>query len=102
MDLVKVQAAPNKCILIGRIKRVQRQSVSPPKFTLELAVLDSEDVEGMPNFGKQRVGSIVSAFTPENASQLKTDTTIRCDAEYRGGPTGGMFRLTNITKSNQP
>jgi hypothetical protein len=95
-----VQAAPNKCIIIGKIKSVRRETISPPKFSLELKVLEAQDIEGMPNFGKHRIGSTVRATTPEDASVLHIGATIRCTAKYIGDPFGGVFRLSDLSETS--
>lgn len=98
---MKVRTAPNKCILIGKIKRAQRESMSPPKFTLELEVLDARDVEGMPNFGKHHIGATIHATLLEDLSALTTGATIRCTAEYVGEPFAGSFRLSGLCETSQ-
>lgn len=91
-----VSAAPNKCILIGNLKSYQLEVKVPTRFTLELEVLDSKNVEDMPNFATRHIGSIIRASVFEDISHLKPGTVIRCEAEYVGGPFKGRFRVSDI------
>ena len=95
-----VSAAPNKCVLTGKVRSLQLESEKPLKSAIELEVLDAADVEGLANFGKRYIGSTVHATTSEDVSELIKGATIRCDAVYVGGPFKGVFRLSNLSESN--
>ena len=91
-----VAAAPNKCIIIGKMKSYRRVSDSPLKYALEVEVLDSKGVEKLPNFGKRFIGSTISATAALDLSTLKLGVTIQCEAKFVGGPLKGRFRVSDI------
>lgn len=91
-----VAAAPNKCIIIAKIKNYRFESDSPLKYALDVEVLDSKSVEEFPNFGKRFIGSTISATASQDLSKLKLGITIQCEAKYVGGPLKGKFRVSDI------
>ena len=83
-----ILAAPNNSRIKGKIRNIKRNS----KITVDLEVIDSNDVEGLPNFIKHHIGSVISVvFEPESEAKLKVGDIIESFVEYLGDERGGVF-----------
>lgn len=83
-----ILAAPNKSRIKAKIRNIKRNS----KITADLEVIDSNDVEGLPNFVRHHIGSVISVvFEPESETKLKVGNIIESFVEYLGDERGGVF-----------
>jgi hypothetical protein len=83
-----ILVAPNNSRINGTIRSMKRNS----SISVELEVNDSADVEGLPNFTKRHVGSIITVtFKRESEANLKVGTLIQCLVEFIGDERGGTF-----------
>jgi hypothetical protein len=83
-----ILAAPNKSKVKGKINGIKRNS----QTVVSLEIISSEDVEGLPNFTKSRVGTTIEVkYDKENASHLQKDALLQSYVEYVGDEYGGMF-----------
>jgi hypothetical protein len=92
-DISGVPAAPNECVVRGRINRIS-PSPEGEGHLWELKVEETDDVEGMRNFARTRVGDEISIFVPPGAARsLKKGDRVEARLSYEGDEHGGMFFL---------
>jgi hypothetical protein len=83
-----ILAAPNNSKIKGKIRNMKRNS----KISVEMEVIDSNDVDALPNFTKRHIGSdIPIIFEPESEAKLKIGDVIEAFVEYLGDEHGGLF-----------
>ena len=92
-DAYGVPAAPNECLVRGTINGV----APPPEgegHVWKLKVEESDDVDGMRNFARTRVGDEISVFVPPGeAKGLKKGDRVEAHLSYEGDERGGTFVL---------
>src|SRR5689334_22338320 len=90
-DMFGVQAAPNECIVRGPVNNVSHTTEGR---ILELKVEETEDVEGMRNFARTRVGEEIKVFIPPGeAKGFSKGDRIEAHVSFEGDAHGGMFFL---------
>jgi hypothetical protein len=83
-----ILVAPNNSRIKGKIRNTKRNS----KITVELEVINSDDVNGFPNFTRTHIGSVIPViFDPESEAKLKVGDIIESFVEYLGDERGGSF-----------
>jgi hypothetical protein len=86
-----ILAAPNNSKVKGKIIGVKRNS----QTVVSLEITSSDDVDGLPNFTKSRVGTTIEVkYDKENANHLQKGAILQSYIEYLGDEHGGMFRGT--------
>ena len=92
-DTFGVPAAPNECVVRGRISRVGPSPEGEGRIW-ELKVEEAEDVGGMRNFARTRVGEEISVLVPPGeAKGLKKGDRVEARLSYEGDERGGTFFL---------
>lgn len=92
-----VPIVPNDSLVIARVLTVREDAPDTrPMWNLELLILASRDVEGLPNFTRDRVGQVIWTQTYENAGQLQTPSLISAHVELRGDEHGSAFWTSAI------
>ena len=84
-----ILSAPNNSIVKGRIKNIKRNS----KLTVELLLIDSKDVEGLPNFTRNRLGKEIQVLFDK---KYESDIILGKEIDgiyirYIGDERGGLF-----------
>lgn len=87
-----ILAAPNNSKVKGKIRNIKRNS----KIWIELEVIDSTDVEALPNFTKSHIGSLISIIIEPEFGEVKIGNMIEAFVEYMGDEHGGIFRGSMI------
>lgn len=81
--------SPNNSLVTGKI----RGKTSNSKFKIQLEVIDSKDVEGLPNFTRQHMGSTITVlYSNKDGPKLRNDEIIESYIEYFGDEAGGKFQ----------
>jgi hypothetical protein len=82
-------AAPNYSLVKARIKGIKKNS----KISADLVIIESKDVEGLPNFTRSKVGKEIQVFFNEiDESHLLTGECINgIYIKYIGDERGGRF-----------
>lgn len=84
-----VGAAPNNSIIRGKIKHIKKNS----KVFVELTVIDSFNINGLPNFTRNRIGENIELLMDESdVSNLKEGMEVEFYVKYVGDEKGGLFR----------
>lgn len=84
-----VGAAPNNSIIRGKIKHIKKNS----KVFVELTVIDSFNINGLPNFTRNRIGENIELLMDESdVSNLKEGMEVEIYVKYVGDEKGGLFR----------
>lgn len=92
-DMYGVPAAPNECLVRGRVHQVGPAPEGEGRI-LELKVEEAEDIGGMPNFARTRVGETINVFVPPGeAKGLKKGDHVEAHVSFEGDERGGMFFL---------
>src|SRR5436309_2217806 len=84
-----VSAIPNAGLVRGRFIGAQPEEWGS---TWEIAVEESTDVEGMPNFVKPHIGQTIRVFVGDKApTDVEVNDALQARVEYRGDERGGRF-----------
>jgi hypothetical protein len=85
-----VLTAPNDSIVKGKIKNINKNL----NLYVDLEVIDSVDVEGLPNFTRNQKGKTIEVlFKNVDESKFMINKTIDgIHIEYFGDERGGLFR----------
>ena len=84
-------AIPNDSIVKAKIIKIIKTDENNFPVIAELEILDSEDVNDMPNFTKNKIGQIIQAcFRQEDEPKL-SDTVKDIHLEFAGDEQGGRF-----------
>ncbi len=91
-----VMAAPNSARMKAKILGARQSANFPDKWLLELEIIESQSTRGgaFATPGETREG-----FTFRSAWDLPLPAIVEAEAEYIGGPQGGLFHLTNLHPS---
>ena len=87
-----VGAAPNQSLVRGQVVATRPEPDGLGQ-TVELSVVESLNVDDLPNFTKTIVGRTVSFFLSAGDMRFRTGDRIEAKAIYRGGPKGGRYSL---------
>lgn len=85
--------APNRARIEARCETARRSPESPRKWLLRLTLSEVEVVRGGQFL---RAGEAVDAFAFDLTSPPREGDTIRAEAEYLGGPRGGVVQLYDV------
>jgi hypothetical protein len=92
-DISGVPAAPNECLVRGTINSVG-PSPEGEGHVWKLKVEEAEDVDGMRNFARTRVGEEINVFVPPGESKsLKKGERVEAHISFEGDEHGGTFFL---------
>ncbi len=92
-DMYGVPAAPNECVVRGKVASLGPAPEGEGRV-LGLKIEEAEDVDGMPNFARTRVGQQINVFVPPGeAKGLKKGDRVEARVSYEGDERGGMFFL---------
>jgi hypothetical protein len=92
-DISGVPAAPNECLVRGPVNSVG-PSPEGVGHVWKLKVEEAEDVDGMRNFARTRVGDEITVFVPPGeAKSLKKGDRVEAHLSYEGDEHGGTFFL---------
>src|SRR3954470_13138604 len=92
-DTYGVPAAPNESVVRGTINSVG-PALEGEGHVWKLKVEETEDVEGMRNFARTRVGETVSVLVPPGeAKSIKKGDRVEARLSYEGDEHGGTFIL---------
>lgn len=92
-DTYGVPAAPNECVVRGPVKSVG-PSPGGEGHLWELKVEEADDVGGMRNFARARVGEEISVLVPPGeAKGIKKGDRVEARLSYEGDERGGTFLL---------
>ncbi len=87
----QVAAAPNLAEVRGRLLCI-RPEQGGPGTVWEIAVDDTQDVEGLPNYARPYLGKTIAAYAhAQLRSDLREQQRFRARLAYRGGANGGRF-----------
>lgn len=91
----KVKSAPNKSKIRGKVIKIENN----PKLgatVLQIKVEESYDVDGMLNFTKSRVGSIIKICIPaDERNEIKKNQEIEETVSFEGDESGGIFFIVD-------
>jgi hypothetical protein len=90
-----VMAAPNRCLIRARVAAVE-PAEGTSRGALLLEVLEATALDGGLFV---RAGDVVRAVLPDPGARLAERDELRAEAEYRGGPTGGVLRIRRLLSS---
>ena len=71
-----------------------------PIYQLQVTVKTSEDIRGMPNFTRDKVGEVIQLHSKKELSPDLFGKFIRARIFYRGDETGGKFWIQKIKVTN--
>ena len=84
-------AIPNDSLVKARIVDITKTDERNFPIIANLEILDSEDVNDMPNFTKDKIGHVIQAcFRQEDEFKL-VDTVSNIHLEFSGDERGGRF-----------
>jgi len=84
-------AIPNDSLIKARIVGISKTDERNFPMIVNLEILDSEDVNDMPNFTKDKIGQTIKVcFRQEDEFKL-TDTVDDVHVEFSGDERGGRF-----------
>ncbi len=90
-----VPVVPNASLVRGRLERIEPEPGGSGSVW-EIGVDGSDDVEGMPNFTRTRVGQKIQVYVhPQFPRTLKAKDTVEARVAYRGDERGGRFVLVD-------
>jgi len=90
--------APNAGIILAEVQRVEASEKPGAAWLLEVRIISSADVEGLPNFIKDKVDSVLRMYTKEDATALQKGNVITARVIYSGDERGGLFWATEIPR----
>jgi hypothetical protein len=93
-----VPVAPNAGIILAEVQRVEPSDKPGAVWLLEVRIISSEDVEGLPNFVKDKVDSVLQMYTKEDTAAFKKGNIITARVTYSGDERGGLFWATKISR----
>lgn len=92
-DTYGVPAAPNECVVRGPVKSVGPAPEGEGRV-LVLKVEEADDVGGMRNFARARVGEEISVLAPPGGAKgVKKGDRVEARVSYEGDERGGAFFL---------
>lgn len=91
-----VMVVENNSLVTGRVERLNVKE--PPPYSLKLKIISSEDIDGLANFTKQRVGQTIEVFSNQKPSPSLPKKTIQGRVSYSGDERGGRFWIREIKK----
>jgi hypothetical protein len=98
-----VQVAPNKAIVYGRVLEYCISSsgllgISPDQvvYKLTVSVEGTKDIEGSPNFLKNKEGKIETFFSKAKIDPALLNNKIKAEVEFSGDERGGRFWIKDI------
>lgn len=99
-----VPVAPNDSMVTGvvleyAILNSRLVDIEPEQVlhALQIEVLTSEDVPGMANFTKDKVGEIIRVYSTGWLSPYLFGKTIRANVQFRGDERGGKYWIRNVS-----
>ncbi|MCI0486054.1 MAG: hypothetical protein L0229_05590 [Blastocatellia bacterium] len=87
-----IKAAPNQSLVRGEVVAI-RPEPDGYGLTIDLAIMESENVDDLPNFTRDAIGQTLSCFLSDSDVTLRPGDRIEAKVTYRGGPGGGRYNL---------
>jgi hypothetical protein len=87
----QVAAIPNLAEVHGRLLCIRPEQGGPGNVW-DIAVDETQDVEGLPNYTRAYLGKTISAYAhAQLRSDVRAQQHFRARIAYRGGANGGRF-----------
>lgn len=88
-----ITAAPNESKVCGALVKVER-GPEGVGYVWKIRVDESYDINGLPNFTKDRVGKIIPIYVPpEMGKDYKEADMVKVHVSFQGDERGGAFFL---------
>ena len=84
-------AIPNDSLIKARIVDISRTDERNFPIIANLKILDSEDVNDMSNFTKDKIGQTIKVYFRQEDEFKLTDTVNDVHVEFSGDERGGRF-----------
>jgi len=92
-----VPVAPNDSLVTAKVLDHAIDTTSGQTlYILIIEILSSEDVAGMPNFTKDKVGQSIKVYSKLEFSADLVGKTIRANVSLVGDERGGKYWIANI------
>lgn len=103
-----VPVIPNESIVTGTVLGYSVVSstlidITPPQtlYALDIQITKSEDVPGMANYLKNKIGQVIKAYSKEKLSEELFGKTIIARVSYSGDEHGGKYWLSQAKGGGQ-
>lgn len=96
-----VPAAPNAGIVTAEVLAVQPPEKPGAPSLIRVKVISSEDVGGLPNFTKDKIGRTLELHTKKGVAKLKKGDAILVRVQFLGDEKGGLYWAMEFSRKEK-